>query len=71
MVAHGVHRSHDVHDVRVLEAADHVHHRVHLADVRQELVAEPLALAGALHQSRDVHEFDDRRHFLLGLDDRE
>ena len=35
----------DVHDVRIVEAADDVQDRVGLADVGEELVAEPLALA--------------------------
>ncbi len=38
----------DVDDVLVLEAADDVDDGVHLADVGEELVAQPLALAGAL-----------------------
>ena len=48
-------------DVRVLEAADHLHDGVHLADVREELVAEAFALARALHEAGDVHELDGRR----------
>jgi hypothetical protein len=56
-----------VHDVAVLEAAHHVRDRVGLADVRQELVAEPLALGRAGDQSRDVDELhrgrDDLQRF--------
>ena len=37
------------------------------ADVGQELVAQTLALGGTLHQTGDVHKFDDRRGGLLGL----
>ena len=50
----------DVVDVRVLEAAHDLHDGVHLADVGEELVAEALALARALHQAGDVHELDRR-----------
>ncbi|MNV72477.1 hypothetical protein D3C71_1655670 [compost metagenome] len=39
-----------------------MNNRVHLADMRQEFVAETFALARAAHQSRDVHEFKCRRH---------
>ena len=55
----------DVHDVVVLEAAHHVRDRIGLADVREELVAEALALRGAGHQAGDVDELDRRRHDLL------
>ena len=51
-------------DVAVLEAAQHVRDRIDLADVRQELVAEPLAARGAAHQSGDVDEFELGRHDL-------
>ncbi len=57
----------DVHDVRVLEAARDLHDRVDLADVRQELVAEPLALVRAAHEARDVDEVDRGRHDALGV----
>ena len=60
----------DVHDVRVLEAAHHVRDRVHLADVGQELVAEPLALRGAGDEARDVDELDRGRQDLFRLCDR-
>ena len=56
-------------DVVVLEAAQHVGDGVHLADVRQELVAEPFALGGAAHQSGDVDERQPRRDDLPGFGD--
>ncbi len=43
--------------------------RVHLPDVGQELVAQPLAFAGALHQSGDVDELDCGRHGPLRVHD--
>jgi len=58
-----------VDDVRILEAAHHVGDGIRLADVREELVAEALALGGAGHQARDVDELDHRRDDLLRLDD--
>ena len=60
----------DVHDVVVLEAAHDVRDRVDLADVAQELVPEPLALAGAADEPGDVEELDRRRRDLLGPGDR-
>ena len=42
--------------VVVLEAAHHVHDRVHLANIGQKLVAQPLPLAGPLDQAGDIHE---------------
>ena len=52
----------DMGDVAALEAAQHMDDRIHLADVGEELVAEPFALACAAHQAGDVDELD------LGLD---
>jgi hypothetical protein len=55
-------------DVLVLVAADDVHERVRLADVGQELVAEPLALVRARDEARDVVEVDRVRHEVGGAD---
>ena len=49
---------------RIVEAAHHMRDGVDLADVAEELVAEPLAFRGALHQPRDIHEGEPRRHDL-------
>jgi hypothetical protein len=46
----------DVRHVTVGEAAQHVDDRVHLADVAEELVAEPFTLRCAAHQPGDVDE---------------
>ena len=66
-VAHGVDAPGDVVDVVILKAAHHLHDGVDLADVAQELVAEPLPLARAAHQPRDVHKLDHRRDQFLGM----
>ena len=68
-IAHRVHAAHHVGDVVVVEAADHVHDRIRLADVGEELVAQPFTLCGTLHQARDVHELHHGRHGALGLHD--
>ena len=52
-------------DVVVVKAAHHVYDRVAFADVRQELVAQALALGRALHQSRDINELDDSGGVLV------
>ena len=67
-VAGGVDRALDVDDVAVLEAADDLEDRVRVADVGEELVAEALALARALHQPRDVDELDRRVDDVLRVD---
>ena len=54
-------------DVGVLKAADDMHDGVHLADVRKELVAQPLALRGAADQPRNVHKLDGRGGVLFGF----
>ena len=43
-----------------LEAADDLHDRVRLAYVREELIAEALALRRAAHETGDVNELDGR-----------
>ena len=57
-------------DVGILEAAHHVEDRVHLADMREELVAKALALARAAHQAGDIDELQRRGHDLRRLADR-
>ncbi|CAM5640615.1 hypothetical protein SAURM35S_07392 [Streptomyces aurantiogriseus] len=59
----------DVDDVLVLEGADDLADRVGLPDVRQELVAQALALARAAHDARDVDEVDGRREDPLRVED--
>ena len=44
-------------DVGILEAAQHVDDGVDLADIAEELVAQPLALRRAAHQAGDIDEF--------------
>ena len=51
-----VHRTVDVHHVVVGETTHDLSDRVGLADVREELVAQPLPLAGAAHDAGDVDE---------------
>ena len=58
-----------MHDVIVLEAAHDVRDRIDFADVRQELIAEALALRGARDQSCDIDEFHRRGEDLLGMHD--
>ena len=62
-VAHRVDVARDMCHVAVLEAAQHMGDGVDLADIGQELVAQALALGGALHQAGDVDELE------LGVDD--
>ncbi len=64
-----VDRARHMRHVVVLEAADDVRDRVGLADVRQELVAEALALRGAGHQPGDIDELHGRRNDFLRLGD--
>ena len=66
-VARGIDRAVDVDDVGVVEAAHDVRYRVHLANVGKELVAQSLALGGALDQTRDVDELDHGGGVLFGM----
>ena len=69
LVANGIHRAVYVHNVAVVEAAQHVQNGVGLADVGQELVAQALALGSALYQAGDVHDFHRGGNGALGLAD--
>ena len=61
-VAQRVDRALDMGDAAALVAAHHMGDGVDLADVAEELVAQPLAPAGAAHQAGDVDELDLGRH---------
>ena len=69
-VAHRIDPALDVGHVGILETAQHVHDGVDLADVGEELVAQPLALRGAAHQAGDIDEFELRGDDLGRLGDR-
>ena len=44
-----------MHDVAIVKAAQHMDDSVTLADVAQELVAQPFALTGTFHQSCNIN----------------
>ena len=58
-----------MHHVGVTEETHDFADGVRLADVREELVAQALALAGAGHETRDVHELDGGGHDARGMVD--
>ena len=64
-VRYGIDTAFDMGDVIVLEAAQHMHDGIHLADIRQELVAQPLPARGAAHEAGNVHEVDAGRDDFL------
>ena len=57
-------------DVVILEAAQHMDHRIDLADIAEELVAQTFALARALHQTGDIDEAELGRDHLGRAGDR-
>ena len=57
------------HDVGVGEVADDLADGIRLADVCQELVAQALALGGALHKAGDVHELHRGGHDAARMHD--
>ena len=61
--------AHLTHDVGVLKVAHDLADGIGLANVGQELVAQALALVGALHQTCDVDELDRRRHNAARVND--
>ena len=69
-VVQRVHLARHVRDVVVFEATHEMRDCVRLADVREELVAEALALRRALDEARDVDELHDGGHHFFRLHDR-
>ena len=59
----------DMDDVRIGEGAEHLADGVGLADVGEELVAEPGAFAGPFDDARDIDEGHRRRHLPLRAED--
>ena len=51
-------------DIVIFKAADHVDDSVHLPDVGKKLIAQALALGGALYQTGDIHKFNHSRGHL-------
>ena len=54
-------------DVGVLEQPHHMRHGIHIADVSEKLVAEPLAFARAFHKSGDVDKLHCRGNDFCGV----
>ena len=61
-VVQGIAAAVAVRDLLVLEAADQVEQRVHVAHMAQEAVAEPLSLAGAGDEAGDIDHLQHARH---------
>ncbi len=57
----------DMRHVGILEAAHHMGDGIDLADIGEELVAEPLAFRSAAHETGDIDEGQPRRHDLHRL----
>ena len=68
-VVGGVDLAVDVGDVLVAEHPGHLADRVGLADVGEELVAQPLPLRGAPDDAGDVDELDRGRQLLGGAEE--
>ena len=64
-----MHATLDVGDVVILEAAHHLDDGVRLPDVAQEGIAQSFSLAGAPHQTGDVHKFLGGGQNPLGIHD--
>jgi len=47
-----------VNDISIVKAPEDMEYGIGFSNVPQELVAEPLSLAGSLDQARDVDNFD-------------
>ena len=66
-IARRIDRAVHMDDIIILKAAHNMHDGVALADMGEELVAQALAVAGALDQARDIHKFHAGGRNLLGL----
>ena len=59
----------DVNDIAVFKAAQHIGDGIGLADIGEELVAQPFALRCAFHQARNIHKAHARRQNVRRLAD--
>jgi hypothetical protein len=66
-IANRIDRAADVMNIGVFEATNHLHDRVYLANVAEELVAETFAGARPFDQTRDVHKLDRGRDDFLRM----
>ena len=66
-IAYRINRTIHMDYVRILKAAHDMHNRIDLSDIGQKLVAQSFAFGSSLHQSCDVHKFDDRRSHLCRM----
>ncbi|MPM81919.1 hypothetical protein SDC9_128976 [bioreactor metagenome] len=66
-IPRGIHAAVHMYDVLVLKAADDMHHRVHLANMREKLIPQPLAPARAAYEARDVHKLNRRGRVFFGV----
>ena len=62
-----IHAARDVDHLRIGKAANDVQNRVRLPNMREELIAQALALARAFHDACDVHKLHRRRHNRVRL----
>jgi len=56
-----------VNHVFILKTANDMNNRIHLANVRKELVAQTFAAARTLYQTRNIYEFQSRRRVFLRM----
>ena len=68
-VADGVDLALDMGDVGIFKAAHHMGDGVAFPDIGEKLVAQALALGGAAHEARDIHEGETGGDDLLGARD--
>ena len=66
-IAHRVYLAIYMHDVVVVEAAQDMENCIGFADIGQEFVTQPFALAGTFHQAGDVDDFDGCRDHSLRM----
>ncbi len=69
LVADGVYGAVHMDDIVVVKAAEHMQDGVGFTDVGQELVAQPLAPGGTLHQTGDIDNLHGGGNGALGLAD--
>ena len=68
-VVQGIHTAAHMHHVGILEAPDDVHQGIHLANLRQELVPQSLALARPFHQAGNVADLQRAWRHLFRAED--
>ena len=54
-------------NIGIFKTSNHMNDRIHLSDIRKELIAQAFSLGSAFYKTCNVHKLNHRRSHLLGM----